>query len=86
MDTQTFVPLQEAKPHLKHLVDLVQMNGSVINKINQNSSLTPEDVCSLEAITGQILTRSKSLVSSPKHQRIRETYESIAKIHMLWSV
>lgn len=83
LEAQTFAPLHEAEPQLQTLIDLVAINGFVIEQSHRHGPGTGNDIDELEARIGDLCSRQ----ISPMHDgcnNFRTAYEPLARIHMLW--
>lgn len=83
LGTQVFAPLGEAEPQLQNLIDLITINGYVIERSNQSSGLSDNEINELEAKIGA-LRLARSAPPQPPCRSFRTAYEPIARIHMLW--
>lgn len=81
-----FAPLSEAEPQLQTLIDLITINGYVIERSHLPSGLSDHEILDLETKIGAIrlATGTKSATSQPIRGSFRTAYEPIARIHMLW--
>lgn len=81
-----FAPLSEAEPQLQTLIDLITINGYVIERSHLPSDLSDHEILDLETKIGAIrLGKSaKSTTLQPIRGSLRTAYEPVARIHMLW--
>ncbi|GFF31187.1 hypothetical protein IFM46972_03152, partial [Aspergillus udagawae] len=85
-DPVIFEPLRQATPELKNLVELVTLNGKVLDAMH-TSSLNYDNVISLESVIGKAcFTLGQPLLSNAQEEKGFEArYASLAQVHMFWS-
>lgn len=84
-DSAIFEPLRQASPELKHLVELVALNGKVLDKMHA-STLTYDNVIGLESLIGKAcFTLGQPLIdNAQKRAGFEGRYANLAYIHMFW--
>ena len=84
-DPVIFEPLRQANPELKNLVELVSLNGKVLDAMHA-SSLSYENVISLESVIGKAcFALGQPLLSNAQNEKGFEArYVTLAQVHMFW--
>ncbi|KPI38304.1 uncharacterized protein AB675_12075 [Cyphellophora attinorum] len=82
IDVRTFENLAEAEPHLQTLIDLVTINGYVIEHSYRNTVLTDDEIRALEARIGELCAHRKRPLQSDSGT-FKSNYDLIAYIHMM---
>lgn len=80
--THLFRPLIETHPRLYAVVELVKMNGEVIEHIQQSQGQI-SDVLQIEANVGRICARAGPVRPSTDPDTV---FEALVRIHMFWWV
>lgn len=84
-DPVIFEPLRQASPELKNLMELVALNGKVLDKMHA-SPLNYENVISLESIIGKAcFALGQPLLNNVQNEKGFEArYVNLAHVHMFW--
>lgn len=85
LDKQLFAPLKESQPELQGLVELITINGHVIEQSYRRSDLQDEDLEGLETKIGNFCWQRNAPLQ-PGSDSYKLNYYVIAHIHMLWFV
>lgn len=85
LDDHAFKALIECHPDLQGLVELITINGHVIEKSYLRSDLKGSDLQELETKIGHFCWQ-RTAPLQPGSDNYKTNYYLIAHIHMLWSV
>jgi hypothetical protein len=80
-----FAPLIEDQPELQALVELITINGQVIEQSFRRSDLRDEEVQRLEMKISSVCWQRNAPLQ-PGSGSYRSNFDLIAHIHMLWFV
>lgn len=83
LEDQLFAPLIETEPELQSLVELISINGHVIEQSYRRSDLPEDEIRQLEAKIGDLCWQRK-VPLQPGSGSYRSNYELVAHIHMMW--
>ncbi|KIW13784.1 hypothetical protein PV08_08975 [Exophiala spinifera] len=85
-DPSVFQPLLQTEPRLRSLLDLLSLNGQIVNKL-YNEDYSYEKVMSLEDVIGQVYSRIGKPWDSKWHSEDSFVFrcETLALNHMHWS-
>ena len=80
-----FTPLINAQPQLRTLVDLVMVNGYIIEHSNRFHTPSQNEVNKLEALISTLGSQQTTPMPMRSTCRgFRTAYEPLARVHMLW--
>src|SRR4051812_14506979 len=82
---QLFDPLIQINPRLHAVVELVRVNGKVIEHLHQQAC-TMEGVCRLEANIGRACSSVTSACRQFHSESSEARFEILVRIHMFWYV
>ena len=85
LEDRLFAPLVDAEPELQALVDLITINGQVIEQSLKPSDLQDDEVQKIETKIGNFCWQRNAPLQ-PGSGSYRSNYNLVAHIHMQWSV